>query len=74
MEDTIGLYLLKVSKDAKKISKKYTELNNVDFIVKYFQTNCKIPSESKLEFVEKQNKNPKETRNFLKNPVITQKN
>lgn len=74
LEDTIGLYLLKVSKDAKKISKKYTELNNADFIVKYFQTNCKIPSESKLEFVEKQNKNPKETRNFLKNPVITQKN
>lgn len=76
--DIIGSYLLKISRDAKKTAKKYTELNDNDFLVKYYKTNCKVPSESKLSFVEnlevskefESNRNPKEIREFLKNPVI----
>ena len=76
--DIIGSYLLKISRDAKKTAKKYTELNDNDFLVKYYKTNCKVPSESKLSFVEnlevskefESNRNPKEIREFFKNPVI----
>ena len=66
----IESYLLKMSKDIKKVSKKYTELNDKDFITKYFKSYCKVPSESSLSFVKDYNKDPKALREFLKNPVI----
>lgn len=76
--DVIGSYLLKISKDVKKTAKKYTELKDNDFLVKYYKTNCKVPSENKLKFIEgleipkelESRKNPKEVREFFKNPVI----
>ena len=66
----IESYLLKMSKDIKKVSKKYTELNDKDFITKYFKSYCKVPSETSLSFVKDYNKDPKALREFLKNPVI----
>ena len=66
----IESYLLKISKGIKKVSKKYTELNDKDFITKYFKSYCKVPSESSLSFVKDYNKDPKALREFLKNPVI----
>ena len=45
-------------------------INDKDFITKYFKTNCKVPSESSLSFVKDYNKDPKALREFLKNPVI----
>ena len=59
-----------MSKDIKKVSKKYTELNDKDFITKYFKTNCKVPSEKEMDFIKDYNKSPKGMREFLKNPVI----
>ena len=70
VQEPIKLYLLKISKDAKKISKKHTELSDKDFITKYFKTNCKVPSEGEMSFIKNYNKNPKGMREFLKNPVI----